>query len=380
MLKIGIPVVISGNSWIGGLNYFISLASAINSYEQKKYQFVFITNDKSKLSSVQSKNISVVQCGILGSRNIIVRILKKIFGETFLIGICAKVYNVDFITHCLPPFFWPKSKSLFWMPDFQHKYLSNLFSEKEILIRNKQVETAINSGSILFSSQTAADDFKVFFPHSKRTDVYILPFVPSLCFDTPTFSNISFKKEFGEIVFFLPNQFWSHKNHAVVVEALSMLPENYKVVCTGAVDDYRGAEHINKLFGRISELHLTDRFIILGLVSRDTFVNLLRGCVAVINPSLFEGWSTTVEEAKVFGKQIVLSDIKIHREQNPQYGFFFDPHSPESLAVAMNNAAIQYNSSDDLDRFDIAEKNFYKIQEKFAENFFNILDSFTSCQ
>lgn len=380
MKKIGVPVISSGDNWIGGLNYFISLASAINACKQDKYKFVFITNDKSRLSSVDSVNISVVQWRILSSRNIFVRLVKKIFGESFFIGICARFYGVDYLTHCISPLFWPKAKALFWMPDFQHKYLSNLFSKKEMMSRDYQVEMAIKSGSILFSSMTASEDFSIFFAHGKQTKVYTLPFVPSLCFDADSISNSVINKECGNLVFFLPNQFWKHKNHIVVVEALSMLPNNYKVFCTGAVDDYRGSEHIARMFSRISELNLSDRFNILGLVSRDEFVQLLRGCVAVINPSLFEGWSTTVEEAKAFGKQIVLSDIKIHREQNPDFAFFFEPNSPESLAAAMRKAAEKYSHDEDVVRFDSAKSTYANNQYKFAKNYFDILDSFTSNQ
>lgn len=40
---------------------------------------------------------------------------------------------------------------------------------------------------------------------------------------------------------------------------------------------------------------------------------LLRESVALLNPSLFEGWSTTVEEGKSPGKHVLMSD----REELP---------------------------------------------------------------
>ncbi len=36
---------------------------------------------------------------------------------------------------------------------------------------------------------------------------------------------------------------------------------------------------------------------------------------ALINPSQFEGWSTTVEEAKSLGVKMLLSDLEVHKEQ-----------------------------------------------------------------
>ncbi len=35
------------------------------------------------------------------------------------------------------------------------------------------------------------------------------------------------------------------------------------------------------------------------------------------------------------GKQIVLSDIPVHREQAPDRGFFFPPEDPDALTAAM---------------------------------------------
>ena len=37
-----------------------------------------------------------------------------------------------------------------------------------------------------------------------------------------------------------------------------------------------------------------------------------------INPSKHEGWSTSVEEAKVFSTPMILSNIPIHREQGEE--------------------------------------------------------------
>ena len=51
----------------------------------------------------------------------------------------------------------------------------------------------------------------------------------------------------SEPYFFLPNQFWQHKNHGVVVEALRQLPAKIKVLCTGSMDDYRDKTYVPNL-------------------------------------------------------------------------------------------------------------------------------------
>jgi hypothetical protein len=60
-------------------------------------------------------------------------------------------------------------------------------------------------------------------------------------------------------------------------------------------------------------------------------------CVSIINPSNFEGWSTTVEEGKALGKMLILSKIDVHLEQNPPRCIYFDQSNAEELAQAMWN-------------------------------------------
>jgi hypothetical protein len=67
-------------------------------------------------------------------------------------------------------------------------------------------------------------------------------------------------------------------------------------------------------------------------------IELLRRCVAVVQPSFFEGWSTVVEDARVFGKPVLLSDLAVHREQNPPGAQFFPPASAEALADLIASA------------------------------------------
>ena len=39
--------------------------------------------------------------------------------------------------------------------------------------------------------------------------------------------------------------------------------------------------------------------------------------IALINPSKFEGRSSTVEQGKSMGEKIILSTIPVHKEQKP---------------------------------------------------------------
>jgi glycosyltransferase involved in cell wall biosynthesis len=83
---------------------------------------------------------------------------------------------------------------------------------------------------------------------------------------------------------------------------------------------------------RAKELDVLDNFYHLGLVPASDLAGLMRDASAIINPSFFEGWSTSVEEAKSLGKRVLLSDIAVHREQNPALGSYFLPDDVNALA------------------------------------------------
>jgi len=64
----------------------------------------------------------------------------------------------------------------------------------------------------------------------------------------------------------------------------------------------------------------------------------MRASAAVLNPSLFEGWSTTVEAAKAVGVPLLLSDLRVHREQAPENALFFDPGNVDEMAKVLGQA------------------------------------------
>jgi glycosyltransferase involved in cell wall biosynthesis len=131
-----------------------------------------------------------------------------------------------------------------------------------------------------------------------------------------------------------------------VLRALALLKRRRKeaiVVASGATTDYRHAEHFSTLTGLIRELGLQHDFRLLGVVPYEDLLGLMQACIALLNPSLFEGWSTTVEEAKSLGKLVVLSGIPVHVEQKPERSLYFDALSAEQLADRLAVAADAYS-------------------------------------
>jgi glycosyltransferase involved in cell wall biosynthesis len=106
------------------------------------------------------------------------------------------------------------------------------------------------------------------------------------------------------------------------------------VVCTGFQDDYRNPDYFPSVLKYLEDEGLTGQVRLLGVVPRDHQVEVFRYAAAVLQPSLFEGWSTVIEDAKAIGRPIIASDLPVHLEQlegMPNI-WFHKRSSPEDLA------------------------------------------------
>lgn len=237
-----------------------------------------------------------------------------------------------------------------WIPDFQHKYLPDFFSAHERIRRDKLHQKIIQSSdSIIFSSQTALNDFRIFFPESNIKS-FVLRFctTPEKCWFDEDFKKTQKKYNIPEKFFIISNQFWQHKNHTIVIEALNLLQKRSVrpvVVCTGTLDDKKHSNYVKELLDLIEKYKLQAQVLFLGLIPRIDQIQLMRSSLAVIQPSLFEGWSTVVEDARTLGKVILLSNLPVHIEQDPPYALYFSPNSAEELAENMNKVISDVNSN-----------------------------------
>jgi glycosyltransferase involved in cell wall biosynthesis len=267
---------------------------------------------------------------------------------------------------------------LSWIPDFQHLHYPEFFSDRDIKGRNASFQlSAENASKVILSSRDAYNDFVNFAPESEFK-AEVLPFVaqiPMQIYDMDSQSVCS-KYHIPKRYILVPNQFWIHKNHEVVIKALERaIKENstITIVCTGCTHDFRNLNYFNQLLCNISAMGLRDKMIILGLVPREDLFLLMRQALAVLQPSLFEGWNTTVEEVKSLGKRIILSDIKVHREQNPPAASYFKPNDVEQLAAIIIDEFSNRDPGPDLALEQQAAGQLQQRTERFGERFLDIV-------
>lgn len=366
-----------GASWLGGQHYFQGLVHALVKHPPGDGSTVTVlTNSPASFAQRAGSGVHVVHAPWLdparplgfanGAANTLLQVNP-------LLRRHARAIDADLVTHATPVIASP-CPVLFWMPDFQHRHLPGNFSRYERWRRDRNVRATRRHGHILFSSESASADFQRFYPDvAGAVLTHVLRFPPFASDRSPTSRAELFERYALQGGFFLvPNQFWKHKNHQVVVQALAMLPKHYRVVCTGAMSDSRGAGHIADIRQAIGEASLQERFVTLGVVARNDLLGLMREAACVINPSLFEGWSTVVQEAKLEGKQLILSDIPVHREQDPADALFFPPDDAGALAIAMEEAVRRHDPALDEARRARAREALPGEVATFAGNYWRI--------
>ena len=135
---------------------------------------------------------------------------------------------------------------------------------------------------------------------------------------------------------FYPAQFWPHKNHARIVQALSLLKReqhtNVPIVFCGSHSGSIRENTYNAVMSLRANLGMENEIYDLGYVPEEDMSALYSGAVALVMPTFFGPTNIPVLEAWAFGCPVLTSDIRGIREQAGDAAFLVNPRSVESIA------------------------------------------------
>jgi Glycosyltransferase len=372
--RLRIALIYQNNeNWIGGTYYIQNLVLALNRLpEEKKPELEIIT-------SVNSDFLQIQQLGYpyLAHQNIppspyplpiIKRVINKIFHlitgfDRFEQLSDYRMVRSDVIFPAFTGMLTRKGvKKIYWIPDFQEQVLPEFFSKQEIINRIQSHKYMIaGKEPIVFSSADACKTFNALFPKALNK-TYILRFaVTHPDYQSLNIASLKEKYKLDKPYFFVSNQFWKHKNHMVVLKALEQIAldvrKDFMIAFSGKEHDYRNPEYANQVRQYVKENNLTDQTRFLGFIDRKEQLKLMSEAIAVIQPSLFEGWSTVVEDAKAMDQWVLVSDLPVHREQLKQNVDFFSAEDSVALKGLMiakshkRNIPKPINYSDNVSAF-----------------------------
>ena len=228
--------------------------------------------------------------------------------------------------------------------DFQHVHLPRLFSAQARRRRDRIfAETMASAGSVIVNARCIAEELRARHPGSKA-QVFALPFAPAAQPDwlVSRPELVADCRPAGSY-FIVSNQFWAHKNHLTAFKALARLRQSRPdatLVCTGDITSNRDPGYFQALQAELSAMGLKDSVSILGLVPKRTQIELLKGAVALIQPTLHEGGpgGGAAADAVALDLPILASDIPVNREIDCGHVRYFSPMDDGELSRLMLDA------------------------------------------
>ena len=344
-------------SWAGGMYYVLNTLKALNVLPdaQKPEVIVFYASPVTR-ATVEELSYPYIKFLPLRKRlSLFHRVLRQammlLYGKDYKYNVQYARSTVDFLFPCdyntqyLITGSLSKLRTIYWIPDFQHKHLPHFFTAEEIDARDKSInEIARLNAKLVVSSNDAKNDFVRFYsPHN--VTVQVIPFATVL----PRYEQLDIdvlrrKYELGSQYFISPNQFWKHKNHLIILKAVALLKNkgyNYQVVFTGKEQDYRNPDYVESIKQIVKDQGIEQNIRFLGFIDRTEQLQLMKHAIAVVQPSLFEGWSTVVEDSKAMDQTLILSDLNVHREQCGSNALFFDPTNEHQLAEYLERSLVE---------------------------------------
>ena len=187
----------------------------------------------------------------------------------------------------------------------------------------------------MVDSKELAD--KIFFRYGVDKDrIVTMPFSPSPFINEPNVSDSAnilklYKLDYG--YFFYPAQFWPHKNHYRIIEAVKLLHQEdtqCRVVFVGGEKgNYAFLDHLIRGYG------LSKQIQSLGFVPAAHMSALYENCQAVIMPTYFGPTNLPPLEAWLLGKPLIYS--KQFSDHAGNAAILINPDDASSIADAMKS-------------------------------------------
>ncbi|AKM81489.1 MAG: Glycosyl transferase, group 1 [Candidatus Pacebacteria bacterium GW2011_GWF2_38_9] len=127
---------------------------------------------------------------------------------------------------------------------------------------------------------------------------------------------------------------YPHKNLEIVIKSLSKIPK-YKLLIISSRNIF-----IDQIKTLISNYKVKKQVVFLGYVPDKKLIELYQESMALVQPSLSEGFGLTGIEAMASHLPVLASDIKVFREIYQDAAFFFNPKSSEDFVNSLENLEL----------------------------------------
>ncbi|MBI3835681.1 MAG: glycosyltransferase family 4 protein [Planctomycetes bacterium] len=259
-------------------------------------------------------------------------------------------------------------------PEFPEVSAGGEFRRREYVLRN------VASKAILLIAESEVGKEDIIRAFSRfgitRPRVKVLPYSPPRSVGQSTAQSLTaqVRKKFmlPDRFLFYPAQFWPHKNHLRIIEALGLLKKRHgleiPLILTGSASGAIRTEVESKIQKRCGVLHLNEQVRHLGYVSDEEIAGLYAGATALIMPTFFGPTNIPFLEAWSLDCPVLTSRIRGILEQVGDAAMTVNPESDEEIAIG-----IQKLWSDNALRQTLIKNGRRKLAEYTPDDFRNRL-------
>lgn len=346
-MKKKIGLFLSEEPYDGGkFQYGLSLLEAFDSFEEHKYEVVVYYKNGAWLEYLTDRRIKSVYL----PTNYIDRFLCKLWE--------AMCFPPKWIRHFSPHisplartmlgfkrdlWIFPNHESLTYqipipslatIHDLMHRYeprfpevsATGLYKKREWVYGN----ICLWSKAILVDSEVGktqvVESYRI-----APDKIYVLPYIaPSYIYLKPEASKFADRYHLPPKYIFYPAQFWEHKNHKGLVEAIASLKDripDLHLVFVGSSKNY-----FSTICRLVEKNELVNNISFLGYVPNEDMPELYRRARALIMPTFFGPTNIPPLEAIALGCPVAVSDIYGMKEQMGDAALYFNPSSHQDIA------------------------------------------------
>lgn len=214
--------------------------------------------------------------------------------------------------------------SVGYIPDFQHKYYPQYFSEEELSVRELgAVRTIRNADRLMVGDISVVEDIDRFYPWRDK-EIFVLPRLDHFLIEEIRSNLIDVRDDEAQPYFLVCSQRWKHKRHDLVLDAFASFHNMFAdlhpeamLVFTGDSTDYRFANLNGEFKNAVDKYELSSKILDLGMITRAEQLRLIQNARALLTASEFEGGvgASGVLEAEILGVPVIAPLNRIFRDR-----------------------------------------------------------------
>ncbi len=163
----------------------------------------------------------------------------------------------------------------------------------------------------------------------------------------------------------------SYKNVHRLISAFSTIPKDYELWIVGSTDH----RYAMQLKSQIKELELTERVKFLDYVNYDQLPIIINSAIALVFPSLWEGFGLPVLESMGCGTPVITSNLSSLPEITGDAAILINPYNIEEIAAAMQSIINDSQLRNDLSNASIIRASQFSW-EKTGQSTVELLQQF----